>query len=66
MTRYEYRYTDITVPSSPVPMAFGLHGVSDDVAKAIRGALRKTATVTDVVVERITEDRQPVTGPDPV
>lgn len=63
--RYEYHYSDITDPLNPVPMAFGLHGVSDDVAKAVRAALRKTATVTDVNVERITETRELVTGPDP-
>lgn len=63
--RYEYSYTDNTDPANPVPMMFGLHGVGDDVAKAIRAALRKTATVSNVSVDRITEDRQAVTGPDP-
>ena len=66
MAYFEYHYTDNGDPQNPVPMAFGLHGVSDDVAKAVRAALRKTASVSDVTVDRITETREAVTGPDPV
>lgn len=62
MDRYEFAYTD----NNGQVMMFGLHGVSEDVAKAVRAALRKTTTISNVSVERITESRQAVTGPDPV
>lgn len=63
--RYEFSYTDNSDPANPVQMMFGLHGVSDDVAKGVRFGLRKVPTITNVVAERITEDRQPVTGDPP-
>jgi hypothetical protein len=61
MARFEYGYTDITDPANPIPMLFGLNGVSDDVAKAVRTALTKVTTITNVTAEKITENRANVT-----
>jgi hypothetical protein len=61
MARFEFGYTDITDPENQVRMLFGLNGVSNDVAKAIRTALTRVNTITDVTAERITENRTDMT-----
>ena len=58
---YSYSFKDTGNPAM-----FVLGGISEDVAKAIRAGLRKSPAVTDLVVERISESREEVTGPDPV
>jgi hypothetical protein len=45
---------------TPTTLAIG--GVSEDVARGIRAGLRKVASITNVSVARVMEDRENVTN----
>lgn len=56
MDVYEFRYVTI---ATELPTVFRIGSIAEDVAKAIRFALKnKVSTIKDVEVERITESRQ--------
>jgi hypothetical protein len=71
-TRFEFSYDTPTQgvdgQGNPVtiavPTTFALGGVSDDVAKGIRAGLRKVTSITNVVVERVSETKESM-APDP-
>lgn len=66
---YEFRYTTPTPgvddEGNPVPLqvptTFVLGSISEDVARGIRFGLKRVASITNVVVARVMEDREAVT-----
>ena len=60
---YEFHYdtpTDVGGVMTDIPTTFGLGGISQDVAKGIRGGLRNVPSIKNVTAIQLTQDRNAV------